>query len=326
MPHGVATRESFLARPSLKQLEYFLAVTRCGSLRRAADELSISQPTLTAQIARLEQALAVRLFERTRKGVYPTPAGRRLEPLARRTVESLDELVNTAVDTRGGVASTYRLGVSATLGPYLLPRIMPALHATYADLKLYIREDSTQGLEEGLARNRYDLILTSAATGHGELVVQPLMREAVRLVLPANHPLAASPRVAASELAGQQILTIEEGQWFARQVEGLCTRLGAQILRDYEGTSLDALRVMVMMGMGLTFLPALYIASEIDADSGLAVRDLDGDSIDRLHTLAWRPTSPDRAFYRRLAGDMRRILKEQVGDLVEVVGGRDESD
>lgn len=308
-----------MPKPSIKQLEYFLAVARWGSLRRAADELGVSQPTLTAQLARVEQTLLVNLFERTRKGAHLTPAGRRLEPLARRVMESVDELVNAAGDTRGGVAGTYRLGVNATLGPYLLPRILPSLHGLYRDLQLYVREDSVHGLEDGLARSEYDLILTSTPLSHRDTVVEPLIREDIRLVLPAGHALAARERLTGDDLAGQQILTIEQGHLFSRQVEQLCARLGAQIQRDYEGTSLDALRLMVMMGMGMAFLPALYIDSEIDAESGLAVRELESERIERSHALAWRTTSPARIFYRRLAADMRKILTREVGDVVEVL-------
>jgi LysR family hydrogen peroxide-inducible transcriptional activator len=309
-----------VARPTIRQLEYFLAVSRAGSFRRAADDLDVSQPTLTAQIARAERALGVSLFERTRAGAALTPAGRRLEPEARRVLEALEELVETAGTTHGG-SGVYRLGVKATLGPYVLPRILPSLHALYADLKLYVREDSVQRLEEGLERGEYDLIYTALPVNSRELVAENLLREEIRLVLPEDHPLARKARITGADLAGQQILTTEEGHLFSRQVEQVCARLGAQVLRDYQGTSLDALRVMVVMGMGLAFLPDLYIESEIDEDAGLAVRSIENVPIARLHALAWRPTSPARAFYRRLAEDMRGILRRQVGAIVEVLEG-----
>ena len=115
-----------MAKPSVKQLEYILALARYGSFRRAADELAISQPTLTAQIARAEKTLGVTLFERTRRGAALTPAGRRLEIIIRRILETLDDLVESADSARTGGSGVYRLGVAATLGPYVLPQILPA--------------------------------------------------------------------------------------------------------------------------------------------------------------------------------------------------------
>ncbi|MEQ8263092.1 hydrogen peroxide-inducible genes activator [Pseudohaliea sp.] len=308
-------------RPTLRQLEYFMAVARCGSLRRAADELAISQPTLTAQIARAEATLGVTLFERTRSGARLTPAGRRLEPHARRVLEAVEELASAADASRGGAAGTYRLGVKSTLGPYLLPRILPRLHERYTDLKLYVREDSVRRLEEGLERGEYDMIVTALPINSREIRAETLLREDIRLVMPVDHPLARKPRLTGADLAGQQILTTEQGHLFSQLVEQACARLGAELLRDYQGTSLDALRVMVVMGMGLAFLPALYIASEIDDDTGLAVRDIEGEGIARILVLAWRGGSPARAFYRRLAADIRELTQEEVGDVVQVLSG-----
>ncbi|TCO77776.1 hydrogen peroxide-inducible genes activator [Chromatocurvus halotolerans] len=308
-----------MTRPSLKQLEYILAVARYGSFRRAADKLAISQPTLTAQIARAEKALNVTLFERTRSGAALTPAGRKLEGNIRHIIDALENLVENADNARAGGRGVYRLGVAATLGPFVLPQILPGLHAIYADLKLYIREDSPRQLEYGLERGDYDLILTALPINSSQLVSENLMRESVKLVVPRDHPLAVKAQILAADLAGTQILTTEEGLLFSRQVEQVCARLGAEVLRDYQGTSLDALRVMVVMGMGLAFLPALYIESEINADTALSVRQIEDESIARIHALAWRPTSPARVFYRHLAEDMRDLLRASVGSVVDVL-------
>jgi LysR family hydrogen peroxide-inducible transcriptional activator len=308
-------------KPSIKQLEYVVAVARYGSFRGAADALAISQPTLTAQIARVEKLLGISLFERTRSGAALTPAGRRVEEHARRVLGTLNDLLESADSARSGGAGVYRLGVAATLGPYVLPQILPDLHATYADLKLYVREEAPRQLEYGLEHGDYDLILTALPINSSQLDSEVLIREEVRLVMPGDHPLAAKTRIEAADLAGAQILTTEEGQAFSRQIEQVCARLGAEVLRDYQGSSLDALRVMVVMGMGLAFLPALYIESEIGDDSALAVRDVQGETIARLHALAWRPGSPARLFYRHLAEDMRGLLRRRVGHVIDVLPG-----
>ncbi len=308
-----------MSRPSLKQLEYIVSVARAGSFRGAADELNISQPTLTAQIARAEEALGVALFERNRSGAQLTPAGRLFEPRAREVLEAMDTLVQTVDAAAVNDRATYRLGVKGTLGPYLLPQILPALREAHGELRLYVREDTPRGLEDGLARGDYDLIITSLPINNSEFVRAPLLREAILLAAPPDHALAKLDRWHGELLRGEKVLTTEAGHLFARQVEGLCERLGAQVLRDYEGSSLDALRLMVVMGMGLAFLPALYVVSEIRSDSGLIVRALEDESIARLHVVAWRPGSPARSFYQSLTQELRRIIDLRLGHAVEVL-------
>jgi LysR family hydrogen peroxide-inducible transcriptional activator len=302
-------------------MEYFAAVARSGSFRRAAEQLGISQPTITAQVARMEQYLGITLFERGRNGATLTPAGRQLLPQARTVLDDIDAFVASAGEAAGG-AAIYRLGVKSTLGPYLLPRILPSVHAVHEHLKLYVREESPIELEGKLENGELDLILTAFPTNSAELAGELLLREDIRLAVPADHPLARQTAVQASDLRGTKILTIGEGHQLTRQIEQVATRLGAQVLRDYEGTSLDALRLMVVMGMGLAFLPALYSHSEIRADSGIVIRDIEDETIARMVGLAWRPTSPARAFYRRLARDMRAVIRRELGGVVKVLKPR----
>ena len=309
---------AYVPRPSVKQLEYFLAVARCGSFRRAAEDLEISQPTITAQIARIETSLGVMLFERGRTGTILSPAGRRLLPIARKVLEDLDELVQAA-GSGGGGGAVYRMGVKSTLGPYALPRILPAIHRIHSDLKLYVREESPLLLESQLERGELDLVLTAYPANSTELAGEPLLRESIRLVVPGDHPLASKPVVEGKDLRGQRILTTGEGHHFTRQIEQLCQVLGAEVQRDYQGTSLDALRLMVVMGMGLAFLPALYIHSEINAGSDLVVRDIEDETIARTLGLVWRATSPSRTFYRALAEDMREIMRQEYRGVIEVL-------
>jgi len=306
-------------KPSLRQLEYFLAVADCASFRRAAERLGISQPTLTAQISALEKLLGVRLFERSRSGTRLAPVGRELLANARRVIEEVDGFVEVADTVRNGPGGTYRLGVPPTLGPYLLPYLLPDLHRQYANLRLYVREDTQRDLETGLASGRHDLVLCPLPLDSNEFVVKPLFREPVKLVVHEDHELARRERVAAADLENADILSIEEHHRFYRQVEQLCQRLGARLSRDYQGTSLDALRHMVVMGMGHAFLPALYVMSEIHDQSQLVVTEIEGEPVVRVHALVWRAASPSRAFFQRLAGDMQDILARRLPRVVATV-------
>ncbi len=294
-------------RPTVRQIEYFVAVADASSFRRAAQRLRVSQPTLTNQIVALEQAFGLRLFERSRAGTLLTANARELLPNARRLLEEFQGLVDRAESVSRGPAGTYRLGVTPTLGPYLLPHILPAIHRRYAALKLYVREDTPRNLESGLAAGEHDLILTPLPVDEPRLTVAPLFREPLRLVMSSEHRLAGKKRIDRGDLAGESVLTIGEHHHFHRQIQQLCERLGAHVRQDYEGTSLDTLRHMVVMGMGIAFLPALYIRSEIHRPRELRVATVHGEVIERTHALAWRVASPARQLFREIANEIRAL-------------------
>lgn len=300
---------------TLRQLQYFAAVADHGSFRRAADQLEISQPTLTAQIAALEETLATALLERSRTGTTLSVAGRELLTNARRVIEEAQGFHDLAARLAGGGAGTFRLGVTPTLGPYLLPTILPKIHAEFVGLKFYVRESVPSDLEEELKNARHDVILTTLPILSRELVVAPLFREPLKLAIAREHRLAKRTRINRMDLLGEEVLTIGEHHLFHRQITDLCEQLGASVRRDYEGTSLDTLRQMVVMGMGLAFLPALYVKSEIRARDELRVTDVVGINVFRSHALAWRPTSPGRVLFRTIADRIRAIVDKQLGDV-----------
>ena len=305
-------------RVTLKQIRYFLAVAEHGSFRRTADRLDVTQPTLTAQIAALEKSLSVKLFERSHTGTWLSAAGRELLVSGRQVLEETKGFVDLADSLTGGASGTYRLGVTPTLGPYLLPQILPGIHAEFENLRLYVREAAPVDLEEQLKNATHDFILTTEPIVSHELEVAPLFREPVKLVLSREHRLAEKPRINRADLLGEAVLTIGEHHLFHRQISELCERLGAVVRRDFEGTSLDTLRQMVVMGMGVAFLPALYVKSEIRSADELCVHDLHGINVYRSHALVWRPRSPARVLFRDLAERIRAIAASSLSDVVSV--------
>ena len=294
---------------SLKQLQYFAAVAEYGSFRQAAFRLGITQPTLSNQIAIMEKALKIHLFERTRKGINVTPQGRELLLSARRVLEEAQGFISQSAILSGGGIGTFRLGVTPTLGPYLLPHILTPIHNKYSDLKLYVRENAPSELETGLINGQHDLILTTLPIMSSELVVAPLFREPIKLALARDHRLADRLTINREDLLGEPVLTISEHHLFHRQITELCEQVGAHVLRDYEGTSLDTLRQMVVMGMGVAFLPALYAKSEIRNEEELRVADVDGINVVRNHALVWRNTSPASSFYRQLSEEIKSMIE-----------------
>ena len=310
------------SKPTLRQIEYFIGVADALSFRGATARLEVSQPTLTHQILNLEESLGLQVFERSRSGTALTPAGRELLPHARRVLEEVHGLCDRAASLSEGPGGTHRLGVTATLGPYLLPQILQPLHQIYSSLKLYVREGVPRDLEIGLVSGEHDLILTPLPIDEPGLVIVPLFREPLKLVMSAEHRLARKKRIDRRDLAGESVLTIEAHHHFHQQIKQLCQRLGAHVLRDYEGTSLDTLRQMVVMGMGVAFLPALYIRSEIHRPRELRVSNVYGEEIHRTHALAWRKSSPAGPLFLALSDEIRHLVGKSLSKEVTLVPSR----
>ncbi len=294
---------------SLKQLRYYSVAARHNSLRQAARELRISQPSLSAQLSSLEDSLGVELFERSRNGIFLTPLGRELVQETNTAIQAVNAIAESANFAVKGPTGTFRLGVTPSIGPYALPWILPSIHKKYKDMKLFVREEVYTDLAQGLVDGNYDLIFTTLPLVNPSITVMPLLREPIYLVTSNAHRFASKKTVRGNDLEGEEILTIEEHHQFYKQVEDLCSRFHAKLLRDYEGTSLDAIRQMVYMEMGIAFMPALYLRSEIKGRDNLHILNLEDESIFRIHALAWRNTSPLRNFYRQLGGEFQSLIK-----------------
>ncbi|MFT7288328.1 MAG: LysR family hydrogen peroxide-inducible transcriptional activator, partial [Halieaceae bacterium] len=276
---------------------------------------------LTHQILALEGSLELQLFERSRAGTKLTPEGRELLVNAKRVLEETHGFADRAAMLSKGSGGTYRLGVTATLGPYLLPQILPHIHRRYASMKLHVREQAPRDLEAGLVAGDYDLILAPMPVGERSLTVKPLFEEPLRLVIAADHRLANKELIYDKDLLNESVLTIEAHHHFHQQIKELCTRLRAHMLSDYEGTSLDTLRQMIVMGMGIAFLPALYVRSEIHRPRELRIKKLHGKPIYRAHALAWRSSSPRSPMFVELANQIQELAGELFGDEINLVRG-----
>lgn len=286
------------------------------NFRNAAASLGISQPTLTNQINALETALGMTLLERSRTGTILSPQGRELLRSARQVVDAMQVFAQSADTLLNGPATTFRLGVPPTLGPYLLPFVLPELHQKYEQLKLYVREEPPRQLEERLLQGEFDLILSPLPMASSELSVDPLFVEPLKFVVPSDHVLASKERIQPQDISGQNVLTLEEHHHFHRQVQQICDQLNANVQRDFEGTSLDTLRQMVVMGLGVAFLPGLYVHSELHRPEEVHVFELEGMPVVRQHALVWRNTSANRVFFRELASEFRHIIQQKLSTVV----------
>lgn len=301
--------------PSLRQLEYLVALDETRHFRRAADRVGVSQPTLSAQLSELEKRLGVQLIERNRTGVVLTSVGQQILKLAQEITRQARSIHEIARSHHGGLAGLVRLGLPHTIGPYLLPHLIAPLHRAYPGLRLYVREDVPTVLPDGLERGEHDLLILPVPTRSGDFESLSLFRETLHLVAPADHPLARSGSAQKTELKDQPVLALGTGHQLRTQVEALCEEFGAQLLTSYEGTSLDTLRQMVGMGLGLTFLPELYVRKELGADSAVRVVALKGRTLYRTIGLVWRSSSALGPAYTKLADDIREALRRDLPDL-----------
>jgi len=297
--------------PTLRQLEYLVAVADLRHFGRAALACHVSQPTLSQQLRTLEERLGVELVERRLGGAELTPVGREIAERSRRLLVEVKDIRDLARRAADGAAGTIRLGVTPTLGPYLLPPIVAALHRERPDLKLYIREGIPDDQALELARGQIDMLLGPLPIDGEGLAIEPLFREPLRLVAPSDHPLAQG-RVPRDALRGALILSLDRRHHLHRRVTDLCAEYGMQLLRDYEGTSLDSIKQMVGSGLGLAILPECYIRSEAGGTLGVRVVDVDGWSATRSIAAAWRLGAAYAETFAAIAGrvqdEARRIL------------------
>jgi LysR family hydrogen peroxide-inducible transcriptional activator len=292
---------------TLRQLRYLVALEDTQHFREAAESCGISQPSLSVQIKTLEEALDQVLVERGRGPVRLTLAGREIARRGRDMLDAAQGILDLTVTLQTGLAGTIRLGTSATLGPYLMPHVVGDLHRSHPDLRLYIREASPRELMRQLNDGAQDLILTQLPVHGAAFQVDRLFREPLSVALPADHPLTEREGLDNPDLTDETVLSLSPSYTLHDQISALCNETGAQLSRDYEGTSLDALRQMVAMGMGLTFLPALYVRSEIDARAAgdVVTRPFRGRRFSRSIGLVWRKNSGTVPAYMRLADAIR---------------------
>ena len=296
--------------PNLRQLEYLVALADTLHFRRAAERTNSTQPTLSEQLKVLEGRLGTQLVERSRTRVLLTPVGQQVVEVARRMLRDANEIRMLASSGGRELSGLLRLGVPPTIGPYLLPHVLPAVRRAYPELKLYVRESLPEDLPRMLEDGRLDLVITLFPVVQGELTGVTLFREPLLLAVASDHPLASCRNVRKEHLDGQDVLALAPHHQLHDTVLSICEEFGANLRRDFEGTSLDTLREMVVMGLGVTFLPALYVQREIVGDPNLKTMPIEGRSIYRTVGMVWRRATARRAEYERLASFFHLSARE----------------
>ncbi len=279
-------------KPTLRQLEYLVAIAETGTFSEAAKRTFVSQPSLSAQIKDMEGHLGASLLERGRHGALLTPVGEDVVARSRIILRHVEELKVLARESEGTLAGRVRLGVLPTIGPYLLPMATRKLHTSYPDLRLSVREERTVDLQGHLADGQFDVII-STPEDHPDTKSLPIVKENIYICVAPDDELASSRGpIGLDEMKGREFLTLGYGHKFTTVVKNLASHANATTSGEYEGTSLDALRQMASMGGSIAVLPSLYAISEAKKDSQLIVRPINHPLAQRQVSLIWRQSSP----------------------------------
>ncbi|MCW5891063.1 MAG: LysR family transcriptional regulator [bacterium] len=277
-----------LTAVTLTELRYVVAIAETGHFGRAAAHCHVTQPTLSAQVRKLEDNLGVRLFERGKR-VRPTPAGERVVERARAMLAELEALGDVARGHAEPLVGPLRLGIIPTLGPYLLPWLLPRLADAFPKLRPVVREGLTATLVDDLLAHRLDAGLLALPLEAPGIVATPLFREPFWAALPPGHALAGRRRVREADLAGSRLLLLDEGHCLRDQALAVCGDAdGRRDGDDFRATSLETLRHLVAADLGVTLLPALALR----AHDGTVTRPLAGAHAGRTIGLAWRRSFP----------------------------------
>lgn len=300
-------------RPTLRQLEYIVAVAECERFGEAARVLNVSQPTLSAQIAEVEAELGIDVFERGRHGAIPTPVGQELIERAKQILGLVRDFKALAKRGAGSLTGRVELGVLPSIGPYFLPQATRILHAEFPELRLAVREERTVDLDTALREGLVDVII-STEPDHPDCASMALFEEDIWISAAPDHPLSAgSGPIGIEELRGEDLLALGHGHRLSKIVERVARESGAHVNTDYRGTSLDAVRQMATMGAGLACLPTLYAIAEARRDPALIVRRLNHDPSKRMISLFWRDSSPLEKVFQT----MGLILRDVAFDLLD---------
>jgi LysR family hydrogen peroxide-inducible transcriptional activator len=278
-------------RMNLKDLKYLVALADTGHFGKAADRTFVSQPTLSAQLKKLEEYLGVKLVERQPKNVQLTDVGKQVVMRARRMLNDGDEIVALARNNADPFAGRLKVALIPTIGPYLLPRVMPKLRKALPNLSLMLYEYQTESLLKRLRDGEIDLGIMALPAAQDGIESRKLYEEDFTVALPNNHPLGAKSTIKVQDLKGHTLLLLEDGHCLRDQALEVCSRVDVREAEDFRATSLETLRQMVVAGLGITLLPEFAVDTPFGSQRGLAIRRFAKPAPSRTVGAVWRKSS-----------------------------------
>ncbi len=297
---------------NLRDLKYLVALADLRHFGKAADACFVSQPTLSTQIRKLEDELGVVLVERAPRKVMLTAAGLDVVQRARRIVADVEQMREAARRSRDPESGTLRLGVFPTLGPYLLPHVVPTLRARFPQLELLLVEEKSDELLQRLREGKLDAALLALPLHDDQLHAEFLFEEPFVLAAPQQHPLARRSALDAAELSDETLLLLEDGHCLRDQALDVCRLSGAREKSGFRATSLETLRQMVAAGVGVTLLPALSVHEPIAQPANIRLVPFRGTAPSRRIALVWRKSSALDAFLHQLGDAIGSATRAQL--------------
>ncbi|MCR9268609.1 MAG: hydrogen peroxide-inducible genes activator [Henriciella sp.] len=291
--------------PTLRQLEFLCAVADNGSFSKAAEACHVTQPTLSAAIKEVEGLLGVQLIERESRGASLTQAGETAVERARVILSDTADLVAAAQQAGAPLTGGFRLGAIPTIAPFLLPRTLKALRSAHPNLKLYLREDQTDRLIEGLRARKLDAALIALPWEATGIETMELGDDEFLLVAPTGHSLTEKRALKSSDLIEEDVLLLEDGHCLRDHAVSICRLPSQKGGADVTATSLPTLVHMVAGGLGISLLPRLAIEAGVTSGADVELRAFDTPMIGRRIGIAWRTGSP-RAAEAKMIGEIVR--------------------
>jgi len=294
--------------PTIKQLQYLVALRRYGHFGKAAEASFVTQSTLSAGLRELEALLGITLVERTRRLVRFTALGEKIADKAILVLREAEELAELARAEGKPLHGELRMGVIPTIAPFLLPSMLPRLRTQWPSLKLYLREETSQAACEALHRGQLDCVLLALPFGCGDVDHAMLFED--RLYVAYPHGEAPSePQVEVDSIDENRLLLLEDGHCLKDHALSACNRPELRANAAMMGTSLHTLVQMVDNGLGLTFIPAMAIEAGILDGTGVDAKPLKSDHGFRRIALIWRRASPRENEFRLLADALKEIVR-----------------
>jgi LysR family transcriptional regulator, hydrogen peroxide-inducible genes activator len=294
---------------NLKDLKYLVALADTGHFGRAAERTFVSQPTLSAQLKKLEEYLGVKLVERHPRNIQLTDVGKQIVARARRMLNEGEEIVALARHNTDPLAGKLKVALIPTIGPYLLPRVTQKIRKALPNLGLMLYEHQTEELLRRLKEGEFDLgIIALPAAEQEGLESRELYQEAFTVALPNGHALAQRSTIKVADLKGQTLLLLEDGHCLREQALEVCSRVDVREAEDFRATSLETLRHMVVAGLGVTLLPQLAVESPFGSQRGLTIRQFAKPAPTRTVGAVWRKSSTRAAAIGRVCDVIGSVM------------------
>jgi LysR family hydrogen peroxide-inducible transcriptional activator len=290
--------------PTLKQLQYLVALNTHGHFGRAAEACFVTQSTLSAGIKELESLIGITLVERTRRVVRFTPLGVRVAGKAQRILREAEDLADMVRAAGKPLAGELRMGVIPTIAPFLLPAMLPRLRAQWPDLKLYLREETSQAACDSLQRGQLDCVLLALPYACGEIDTAELFDDRFMIAFPPGAE-GLPDSVTAAAIDETKLLLLEDGHCLKDHALSACNRPELRASAAILGTSLHTLVQMVDNGLGTTLVPEMAVAAGILEGTRVVARHLDAAHPSRRIALVWRKASPREKEFRLLADALK---------------------